>query len=76
MAASEQSGDNANTCYHKCYLPLQVHYCQEQIEIKSVTMPPGSLSEPPRLLTVTLPVTRQGTSKGHQEVNNKKAGNK
>ena len=34
------------------------------------------LSEPPRLLPVTLPVTRQGTSKGHQEVNNKKAGNK
>ena len=31
-----------------------------------------SLSEPPRLLPVTLPVARQGTSKGHQEVNNKK----
>ena len=30
------------------------------------------LSEPPRLLSVTLPVTRQGASKGHQEVNNKK----
>ena len=36
----------------------------------------GQVSEPPRLLPVTLPVTRQGTSKGHQEVNNKKAGNK
>ena len=36
--------------------------------IKSVT-----LSEPPRPLPVTLPVTRHGTSKeGHQKVNNKK----
>ena len=32
----------------------------------------GEMSEPQRLLPVTLPVTRQGTSKGHQEVNNKK----
>ena len=31
------------------------------------------MSEPPRLLTVTLPVTRHGTSKEeHQKVNNKK----
>ena len=32
----------------------------------------GEISEPPSSLTVTLPVTRQGTSKGHQKVNNKK----
>ena len=33
----------------------------------------GQVSEPPRLLPVTLPVTRHGTSKdGHKKVNNKK----